>query len=184
MPMERFIAWLRYPAQITETDAAFLEELTARHPWFSLAKIVLLRYYRQNGHSDPAAKLENELRLVLSDLSYNRILYPVKNRLITDYEPVIPENNEKFGLIDDFLRKNIGRIVPKEDLDGIAPQNEDMSVCEDVYETAAVSETLARIYAQQGLKERAAEIYMQLSLKNPEKSIYFAELIDRLNESS
>ena len=46
-----------------------------------------------------------------------------------------------------------------------------------------ISEELAEIYRTQGLTERAKAIYTKLSLLYPEKSVYFAEIIDRINEN-
>ncbi|HMT29303.1 MAG TPA: hypothetical protein PKD91_08500 [Bacteroidia bacterium] len=45
-----------------------------------------------------------------------------------------------------------------------------------------ISETLARIYAQQGNLRKAIETYHKLALKIPEKSSYFAALIKELEE--
>jgi hypothetical protein len=43
-----------------------------------------------------------------------------------------------------------------------------------------VTETLAKIYADQGLYTRAIDIYEKLSLREPKKSVYFADLIQNL----
>lgn len=48
----------------------------------------------------------------------------------------------------------------------------------EFYET----ETLARIYSEQGFYQRAIDIYKKLILLNPEKNTYFASLIEDLKK--
>ena len=47
-----------------------------------------------------------------------------------------------------------------------------------------VSEELAEIYLAQGLRAKAIDTYRKLSLLNPEKSVYFAELIGRIETNN
>jgi hypothetical protein len=43
-----------------------------------------------------------------------------------------------------------------------------------------VSETLARVYADQGNVQKAIQVYEKLSLLYPEKNTYFAALVEKL----
>ena len=45
------------------------------------------------------------------------------------------------------------------------------------------TETLAQIYAEQGYMDEAKQIYSKLSLRYPEKSVYFAALIEKLEQN-
>jgi hypothetical protein len=82
-------------------------------------------------------------------------------------------------LIDRFIIAN-PRIEPKREksdapiVDISTPFVEE----KDVF----VSETLARIYVNQGYYSRAIDIYEKLSLKFPEKSSYFASQIEKVKE--
>ena len=44
-----------------------------------------------------------------------------------------------------------------------------------------VTETMAKIYLQQGNKTMAVKIYEQLMIDNPKKSVYFANRIKEIN---
>ena len=81
-------------------------------------------------------------------------------------------------LIDEFLSTN-PRISPldKRDKDAVAPvvQSESSELV-----TGLVTETLARLYAEQGHAAKAIQAYEILKLRVPEKSLIFAARIEAL----
>lgn len=83
-------------------------------------------------------------------------------------------------IIDRFLCEKDLRIVADE---GEAA-NDILTEAQLDDEDEVVSEQLAEIYLAQGLRDRAVAIYRKLSLLNSEKSSYFAELIDRIENNN
>lgn len=81
-------------------------------------------------------------------------------------------------VIDRFLAEEPKRMVPREGI----PQG-DMSAESVADDDDPASEELAEIYLAQGLTTRAKAIYAKLSLLYPEKSVYFAEIIDRIDKN-
>jgi len=141
-----------------------LEKAVEDYPWFHDARISLSAH--TEGMRDPV-------------LGLHFIGRPVPDILLTD-----PARADFFKtslteeVIERFLSRNYARIVPAEhggagteDI-SLASVSEDPDIC---------SEELAEIYLTQGLKSKARDIYGKLSLLYPEKSIYFAELIERTN---
>jgi len=91
-------------------------------------------------------------------------------------------NAESFAqaasIIDHFIEKE-DDIVPKR-AEFFNPSKAAKSSLID--NEAIVSETLARVYAEQGNYMKAISTYEKLSLRHPEKSSYFAALIEKLKQ--
>ena len=86
--------------------------------------------------------------------------------------------DDKLELIEQFVAKE--RTKPKKE-EFFSPINQAKKSMED--QMTFVTETLARVFLEQGHYEKAKLAYQQLSLKYPEKSSFFAgqiELIDKL----
>ena len=88
------------------------------------------------------------------------------------------EKPEKNKLIDKFLEKN-PRIIPDKNYVAQNPVNVEAVLTES---DELFSETLAKIYLKQGHYEKALLSYEKLCLKYPEKSIYFANQIEKIKE--
>lgn len=81
--------------------------------------------------------------------------------------------NKKFELIDRFIETN-PKIVPKRDADDVLlPVQKNTSLDK----SELMTETLARIYLEQGKFKEALQAYRILILKYPEKSSFFADQI-------
>jgi tetratricopeptide (TPR) repeat protein len=94
-------------------------------------------------------------------------------------EPVVPKKEKVTDHIIERFIQSEPRIVPAKS-EFYSPGN--MARKSLVEHEDLISETLARIYAQQGNLRKAIETYERLKLKIPEKSTYFAALIKELEQ--
>ncbi len=93
-------------------------------------------------------------------------------------QPVINlDKKAQTDLIDKFISLN-PRIEPRTDKTEHPVVDLSTSYLEE--KGGLVTETLARIYVNQGYYSKAIEIYEKLSLKFPEKSDYFATQIEKI----
>jgi len=83
------------------------------------------------------------------------------------------ERAKKFDLIDKFLQANPKIEVNKDD---DTPSNIEIVEKKDIGRQF-MTETLAKVYLEQGKYAEAIQAYQILMLKNPAKSAYFAEQI-------
>ena len=141
-----------------------LELLVARYPWYRAAQQAL---QLRGGELPPLISLVDPWR--------NE---PLGVAAAVDREALFHLTAD--DLIDRFLREEELRIVAEEG----EPDTEVQLEASLSDEEELVSEDLAEIYLAQGLREEAKSIYRKLSLLNPEKSVYFAELIDRIDNNN
>ena len=84
---------------------------------------------------------------------------------------------DKMALIDRFIANN-PRIGPIRDPEEPSPWSSE-SILED---PSLVTETMARVYAKQGLFDKSRKAYRILALKYPAKSTYFAVQLKKLDD--
>ncbi len=133
-----------------------------RYPWWSAARLLLARHESDEKQNDAT-------RLIA-------ILHPtaLAQRRSIDASRLTHLSTD--DLIDRFLKRSDYRIVAEE---GTA---DDLAKVEIEEDDDMISEDLAEIYKNQGLYSEAIAIYRKLSLLNSEKSIYFAGLIDEIED--
>ena len=108
----------------------------------------------------------------LKNLIEQRIIELEREKEVADKED---KTLSKTEIIDKFIAENPQISRPKQEF------YNPMTVAQAsvVDKENIISETLATIYLNQGYVEKAISVYQKLSLKNPEKSVYFAELIEK-----
>ena len=108
----------------------------------------------------------------LKNLIEQRIIELEREKEVADKED---KTLSKTEIIDKFIAENPQISRPKQEF------YNPMTVAQTsvIDKENIISETLATIYLNQGYVEKAISVYQKLSLKNPEKSVYFAELIEK-----
>jgi hypothetical protein len=130
---------------------------------------------------DPGFSVPEHSDLLELDLDDEEIIFLPEDTDEKDHiRPV--ENSRKLiqsELIDKFISAN-PRIEPQKDK--VYVPNEDIAKPFTEESGGLVTETLAKIYVNQGYYSKAIDIYEKLSLKFPEKSSYFASQIEKVKE--
>lgn len=96
-------------------------------------------------------------------------------------EPDLGENPTKEELIERFLKIENPKVSQSEEDFSSSFTIDKIIKNSASKEFKNVTETMAKIYLQQGNKTMAIKIYEQLMIDNPKKSVYFANRIKEIN---
>ncbi len=105
----------------------------------------------------------------------NTIITPAQNSTEKDKRK---NRKKKDELIEQFIQTDPG--MPKI---STITDNRDLSKENPFSPEELFSETLAKIYVRQHLYQKAIATYIKLSLKYPEKSVYFADRIEKIKQN-
>ncbi|HRZ76282.1 MAG TPA: hypothetical protein P5248_02870, partial [Bacteroidales bacterium] len=164
MTPKRFAQLCSEPALLSLEDADVLKEVLTLYPFVNEA--YLLKACMDLTFGGTETGREGEALYAGNRLLFSMMLddaRPLKEAPVAEPEVIIER----------FLKKE-PRIKPRKDYEPPEDERLDRSL---VDEGGMVSETLARIHANQGNYSKAIEIYNKLSLKFPGKSSYFAAQI-------
>ena len=106
-------------------------------------------------------------------LEYLKDLKKEKKEILDD------KQKEQIDLIKSFSKKEIKLATIKE-IENFQKQS-DLSENSTQLNPNLLSESYAKLLAQQGKNKKAKEIYQKLMVKFPDKNIYFADLIKGLD---
>ena len=133
-------------------------------------------------YMDPGFSVSDHNDLLELDLDENMTIISdesAKSHEQFDFEGKSDKKQLQSDLIDKFIIAN-PRIEPDRGKTSLPVEDISKSFVET--EREFITETLARIYVNQGYYSKAIDIYEKLSLKFPEKSSYFVSQIEKIKE--
>ncbi len=178
-----------------------LAEVTARYPWFGVAQKLLCE--RLSGLGGDGAGTAQYIEAAMHVASRGKVLSLLRKdsvavRLPVEEKRPLPETGGTLsgesvremhgsgfrGVGDYFSQAQYAKVKQSEDdsFRRFVSSDADVAVpeVESGFDMDFCTETLARIYAEQGYCQQAKEIYSKLILAYPEKNAYFAALIEKL----
>ena len=201
MDRDTFLIYLKDPKQLKTESIQDLTEMISDFPYFQSARVLLLlnlykeKHFRFDDELKTTAIVANNRSILKQhidnmDKQAKAVLLPDEDvEVIKDdkSEQVSKAETEKKidkssrpidDLIDEFI-KNEPSISRSQARFFNPAEAAKSSVVDD---ENIVSETLAKIFFDQGKFEKAISIYRKLSLKFPEKSSYFAAQIEKIKK--
>lgn len=152
-----------------------IQEIASEHPWSTFANVLHVKCLLARGRDVEAKQLREFIAPALMSYNYYSLFSGVGMVSSDDDDSMIIE--EEVSIIDHYLNNIPKRKkAPMPHPDQVNP---DLSL-QYSEQTDVITENLAKIYEKQGLYDEAIEVYHQLSLNYPEKSVYFANQIEKL----
>lgn len=140
-----------------------LDQIIKKYPFFTSARVILFDDYK---------KRSNLLKMLqIAGIA------PLTKELIIDKDEF--KKRSTLEIIDQFLNKEDHKIIPNE----TTPEGDVSAIYTSLDDDEIISEELAEIMLAQGLKEQAKQMYVKLSLLYPKKSVYFAEIISKIDDN-
>jgi len=151
------------------------EQTTSQHTGEDRT-ITLIDNFLDSIPTDEVDKERKKRKPTPTDAAIDYVSYLLETESPDD-APEIQEAPQMKGheLIDNFILNDGGKIELKEEPEYLPEINEDSENNRE--NESYYTETLARIYIQQGKFEKALEIIKRLNLNYPKKSVYFADQI-------
>jgi hypothetical protein len=160
---------------INEDDSPPEDKVFYMDPGFSIPENSELLELDLNAVADPDTDFEIDLDEEQSDLNErnaNKEVYQVSDKR-NQRKQMQSELIDKFIIANPRIEQAREKTILSE---------EDISKPFVEQEGGFVTETLAKIYVNQGYYSKAIDVYEKLSLKFPEKSSYFAAQIEKVKE--
>jgi hypothetical protein len=133
-------------------------------------------------YMDPGFSLTDHSDLLELDLEVTNAFLPDEDSMKKeklDYKEKNTVKQSQSELIDKFIVAN-PRIEPVKGITNLPDEDISNHLVDE--EGGFVTETLARIYINQGYYSKAIDIYEKLNLKFPENNSYFASQIEKVKE--